>query len=111
MVTSYSPVEASKKAGFSAISILPADADVAAINAGTKLLRIYTGDVQDFTYGRTISLINSYNARGVNYEFAPVIPGPHSWDVWQKSLIDFLPRLFVTDTVGADPDGGDDPRG
>jgi len=28
------------------------------------------------------------------HEFAPIIPGPHSWDVWQKSLIDFLPRLF-----------------
>lgn len=72
----------------------PANADVAAINAGTKLLRIYTGDIQDFTYQNTLSLINALNNRGITHEFAPVIPGPHSWDVWQKSLIDLLPRLF-----------------
>jgi enterochelin esterase-like enzyme len=67
---------------------------VAAINAGTKLLRVYTGDVQDFTFGPTMQLIAAMENRGVNHEFAPVIPGPHSWDVWQKSVIDFLPRLF-----------------
>ncbi len=61
---------------------------------GTKLLRIYSGDVQDFTYQNTLSLISSMTNRGVEHEFAPIIPGPHSWDVWQKSLIDFLPRLF-----------------
>jgi enterochelin esterase-like enzyme len=78
----------------SAFGSPPANADVAAINAGTKLLRVYTGDVQDFTFGPTMQLIAAMENRGVNHEFAPVIPGPHSWDVWQKSVIDFLPRLF-----------------
>lgn len=87
----------------SAFGAVPANADVAAINAGTKLMRIYTGDIQDFTYQNTLSLINNLTARGVNHEFAPVIPGPHSWDVWQKSLIDFLPRLFAADTAGEIP--------
>ncbi|GAA3640234.1 hypothetical protein GCM10022200_24840 [Microbacterium awajiense] len=78
----------------SAFGSVPGSADVQAINDGTELLRVYSGDVQDFTYGATLSLISSMTNRGVEHEFAPIIPGPHSWDVWQKSLIDFLPRLF-----------------
>ena len=73
----------------------PANADVEAINEGTKLLRVYTGDVQDFTFGATMQLVAAMENRGVDHELAPVIPGPHSWDVWQKAVIDFLPRLFV----------------
>ncbi|MCP2263080.1 alpha/beta hydrolase [Promicromonospora thailandica] len=83
----------------SAFGAPPANADVEAINEGTKLLRVYSGDVQDFTYGATLQLIDAMENRGVNHEFAPIIPGPHSWDVWQKSLIDFLPRLFVEDAA------------
>ncbi len=78
----------------SAFTNPPAKADVAAINEGTKLLRVYTGDIQDFTYPNTLSLINALSTRGIDHEFAPVIPGPHSWDVWQKALIDLLPRLY-----------------
>jgi len=97
------PGEFAYVAGFSAFGNPPANANVAAINAGTKLLRIYTGDTQDFTYQNTLSLISSFNTRGINHEFAPVIPGPHSWDVWQKALIDFLPRLFAADTTSGIP--------
>jgi enterochelin esterase-like enzyme/chitodextrinase len=79
---------------FSAFSNPPANVDVAAINAGTKLLRIYSGDIQDFTYQNTLSMVAALQNRGINHEFAPIIAGPHSWDVWQKALIDFLPRLF-----------------
>jgi enterochelin esterase-like enzyme len=79
---------------------VPAGADVDAINDGTNLLRVYTGDVQDFAYGGAVGLVASMESRGVNHEFAPIVPGPHSWDVWQKSLIDFLPRLF-TEGAGA----------
>lgn len=87
----------------SAFGSVPANADVDAINEGTKLMRIYSGDIQDFTYGATLSLISSLEDRGVEHEFAPIIPGPHSWDVWQKSLIDFLPRLFKGDTSAGIP--------
>lgn len=78
----------------SAFTNPPANADVAAINAGTKLLRIYSGDMQDFTYQNTLGLVSALENRGIEHEFAPIIPGPHSWDVWQKALIDLLPRLF-----------------
>ncbi|GAA1686201.1 hypothetical protein GCM10009807_32370 [Microbacterium lacus] len=88
------PGEFAYVGAMSAFSNPPASADVQAINDGTTLLRIYTGDVQDFTYQNTLGLVNALNARGIDHEFAPVIPGPHSWDVWQKALIDFLPRLF-----------------
>ncbi|MFG6503285.1 alpha/beta hydrolase-fold protein [Microbacterium sp. P05] len=88
---------------FSAFSLPPDSADVAAINAGTKLLRIYTGDIQDFTYPNTMSLISALTARGIEHEFHAPIPGPHSWDVWQKALIDFLPRLFAPDTSSGIP--------
>lgn len=43
----------------------------------------------------TLTLISQLQNRGINHEFAPVIAGPHSWDVWQKALIDLLPRLFT----------------
>ena len=78
----------------SAFTNPPGNADVAAINAGTKLLRIYSGDMQDFTYQNTLGLVSALENRGIEHEFAPIIPGPHSWDVWQKALIDLLPRLF-----------------
>lgn len=81
--------------GFSAFSSPPGNADVAAINAGTRLVRIYSGDIQDFTYTQTLSMISALTSRGITHEFAPIIAGPHSWDVWQKALIDFLPRLFT----------------
>lgn len=85
-------------AAMSTFGSVPDDADVEAINAGTRLLRIYTGDMQDFTYGATRQLVASMEERGVHHEFAPVIPGPHSWDVWQKSVIDLLPRIFTDGT-------------
>lgn len=85
---------------FSAFSNPPANANVAAINAGTKLLRIYSGDIQDFTYANTLTMVAALQSRGINHEFAPFIAGPHSWDVWQKALIDFLPRLFVNTAPG-----------
>lgn len=80
--------------GFSAFSNPPANADAAQINAGTRLVRIYSGDIQDFTYPNTITMISQLQSRGITHEFAPIIAGPHSWDVWQKALIDFLPRVF-----------------
>ena len=90
---------------FSAFSNPPANANVAAINAGTKLLRIYSGDIQDFTYQNTLTMVAALQNRGINHEFAPFIAGPHSWDVWQKALIDFLPRLFVNTAPAFTPGG------
>jgi enterochelin esterase-like enzyme len=68
--------------------------DVEAINAGTELFRLYTGDITDFTYGSVMNSLPVLDQAGIDYEFAGVTVGPHGWDVWQKNLIDFAPRLF-----------------
>ncbi|OPG13050.1 hypothetical protein B1L11_10705 [Microbispora sp. GKU 823] len=71
-----------------------AGVDVAAINNGTKLLRVYVGDVTDFVYPSFMAGLTTMDNLGVHYEFDGVTPGPHGWDVWQKNLIDLAPRLF-----------------
>jgi enterochelin esterase-like enzyme len=68
--------------------------DVAAVNQGTKLLRIYTGNVTDFVYPFTMSTLATLDRLGIRYEFAGITAGPHGWDTWQQNLIDFAPRLF-----------------
>ncbi|MEV3936099.1 alpha/beta hydrolase-fold protein [Glycomyces sp. NPDC049804] len=80
----------------SAFGSPPAGADVDAVNAGTELIRVYSGDRQDFTYVPALNLIAAMENRGIEHEFAPIVAGPHGWDVWQQSLIDFLPRLFTS---------------
>ncbi|GAA2263087.1 hypothetical protein GCM10009853_015280 [Glycomyces scopariae] len=75
----------------------PEGTDIDAVNAGTALIRVYTGDSQDFTYKPTLDLIAAMERSGIAHEFAPVIPGPHGWDVWQQALIDLLPRLFTAE--------------
>lgn len=82
---------------FSAWFADPTGADVAAINNGTKMLRIYTGDVTDFVYPFVTSTLTTLDSIGVRYEFDGVTEGPHGWDTWQKNLIDFAPRLFRHD--------------
>ncbi|AQZ69469.1 Endo-1,4-beta-xylanase A precursor [[Actinomadura] parvosata subsp. kistnae] len=68
--------------------------DAAAINKGTKLLRLYVGDRTDFVYPFFTSSLATLDRLGIRYEFDGVTPGPHGWDVWQKNLIDLTPRLF-----------------
>ena len=68
--------------------------DPAAVNAETRLARIYTGDKTDFTYQATMDLLNLLETNGIEHEFAGVTQGPHGFDVWSKNLIDLLPRLF-----------------
>jgi enterochelin esterase-like enzyme len=73
--------------------------DVAAINSGTKLLRIYSGNVTDFVYPIVVSTRATFDTLGIKYDFAGITPGPHGWDTWQKNLIDFAPRLFRNDAT------------
>lgn len=68
--------------------------DVGAINAGTRMLRMYVGDITDFVYPSAIASMAQMEAAGIEFEFDGITPGPHGWDVWQKNLIDFAPRLF-----------------
>ncbi|MEU8178692.1 alpha/beta hydrolase-fold protein [Microbispora hainanensis] len=81
-------------AAFSAGFGSGAGVDVAAINSGTKLFRVYVGDVTDFVYPSFMAGLTTMNDLGVHYEFDGITPGPHGWDVWQKNLIDLAPRLF-----------------
>jgi enterochelin esterase-like enzyme len=82
---------------FSAAVFNSTGLDAAAINSGTKLLRIYTGNVTDFLYPLVISTLATFDNLGIRYDFAGVTAGPHGWDVWQKNLVDFAPRLFRDD--------------
>ncbi|WP_227579901.1 alpha/beta hydrolase-fold protein [Cellulomonas xiejunii] len=68
--------------------------DPAAVNAETRLARVYTGDKTDFTYQATMDLLNLLETNGIHHEFAGVTQGPHGFDVWSKNLVDLLPRLF-----------------
>ncbi|MDP3950483.1 esterase family protein [Microbacterium sp.] len=68
--------------------------DVEAINANTDMIRFYIGDITDFVYQGMMTSLATMDAIGLEYEFDGVTPGPHGWDVWQKNLIDFAPRLF-----------------
>ncbi|MEV4754422.1 alpha/beta hydrolase-fold protein [Micromonospora sp. NPDC049559] len=68
--------------------------DVAAVNAGTRMLRLYVGDRTDFVYPSVMASLTTLDNLGIRYEFAGITPGPHGWDVWQKNLVDLAPRLF-----------------
>lgn len=77
--------------------------DAAAINAGTRLARIYTGDISDFTYSFTMTLVDTLESRGIEHEFAGVTVGPHGFDTWSQNLVDFLPRIFRPDVAAGIP--------
>ncbi|MEW9555004.1 alpha/beta hydrolase [Nonomuraea sp. NPDC050783] len=81
-------------AAFSAGFGSAAGVDAAAINSGTKLLRLYVGDRTDFVNPSFMASLATLDSLGIRYEFDGVTPGPHGWDVWQKNLIDLAPRLF-----------------
>jgi enterochelin esterase-like enzyme len=82
---------------FSAVIFDFSGFDVAAVNSGTKLLRIYSGNLTDFVYPIGVSTRATFDNLGIKYDFAGITPGPHGWDTWQKNLIDFAPRLFWND--------------
>lgn len=70
------------------------------VNAATKLLRLYTGNVTDAAYNPTYRLLRQLDAAGVKREFDGV-DAAHggNWQAWAGDLGDFVPRLFhpVTD--------------
>ena len=68
--------------------------DPAAVNAETRLARVYNGDRTDFTYDATMNLLKLLTDNGITHEFAGLTTGPHGFDVWSKNLVDFLPRIF-----------------
>ncbi|WP_235866357.1 alpha/beta hydrolase-fold protein [Serinibacter arcticus] len=75
------------------------DLDVDALNAGTTLLRLYNGNVTDFTYGGVVTMLSVFDRVGIKYEFDGWFEGPHGWDTWQYALADFAPRLFTSATA------------
>jgi enterochelin esterase-like enzyme len=82
---------------FSAAVFDPTGFDVAAVNDGTRVLRVYSGNATDFVYPMVMATLATFDGLGITYEFAGITPGPHGWDAWQKNLIDFAPRLFRSD--------------
>jgi enterochelin esterase-like enzyme len=66
-----------------------------AINARTKLLRIYIGNQMDIAYTNNIATRQLFDQYGIRYQFAGVYaPSDHDWKTWQYDLHDFAPRLF-----------------
>jgi enterochelin esterase-like enzyme len=69
--------------------------DGRAVNAGTRLLRLYTGNMTDPAYNDTYRTMRTLDRAGVRYDFDGVDPdGGHNWNAWRDDLADFLPRLF-----------------
>lgn len=86
--------------------------DAEAVNAGTTLAVIHTGDSSDFTHDGTYGLMAMLDERGVAYEFPGETYGPHGFDTWMANLIDFVPRLFKDEgaaSPGAEPTTTDEP--
>ena len=66
--------------------------DTARFNKDFDLFMITCGE-QDPRIDATRSIIHSMQEQGVDVRFASY-PGVHEWQVWRKSLRDFLPLLF-----------------
>ncbi|MFI9489861.1 alpha/beta hydrolase-fold protein [Promicromonospora sp. NPDC052451] len=69
--------------------------DAEAINEGTTLLRLYTGNKTDLAYNSVVSSIPALEAAGIDHEFDGIDPDHgHNWNHWQESLHDFSQRIF-----------------
>jgi enterochelin esterase-like enzyme len=79
--------------GFGFGSTEGVDAD--AVNDGTTLLRLYTGNKTDLAYNSVVSSIPALKAAGIRHEFDGINPDHgHNWNHWQESLQDFSRRIF-----------------
>lgn len=63
-----------------------------AFNDALDLFYLSVGE-QDPRLEATRKIASDLRARGLEVEFAS-FPGGHEWQVWRKSLHDFVPRLF-----------------
>ena len=63
-----------------------------AFNDALDLFYLSVGE-QDPRLDATRQIVADFRARGLEVEFAS-FPGGHEWQVWRKSLHDFVPRLF-----------------
>ncbi|MEV0890964.1 alpha/beta hydrolase-fold protein [Promicromonospora sp. NPDC050262] len=69
--------------------------DVDAINDGTTLLRLYTGNKTDLAYNSVVSSVPALETAGIDHEFDGINPDyGHNWNHWQESLQDFSRRIF-----------------
>ncbi len=66
--------------------------DAAAFNTALDLFYVSCGE-QDGRIEHTRAVIETFRAHGLEVTFAS-FPGGHEWQVWRKSLHDFVPRLF-----------------
>ncbi len=64
-----------------------------AFNDALDLFYLSVGE-QDPRLEPTRRIVADFRARGLEVEFAS-FPGGHEWQVWRKSLHDFVPRLFL----------------
>ena len=76
-------------------TIKAALADPPATNEKLKLLWFACGR-DDFLLKQNQSFDQLLTARGVRHEFKTT-DGNHSWPVWRRHLVEFLPRVFTAD--------------
>jgi enterochelin esterase family protein len=67
-------------------------ADASVSNAKFKLLWFACGK-DDFLLKQNKQLDELLSARGIHHEFTET-DGNHSWPVWRRHLVEFLPRIF-----------------
>ena len=81
--------------------------DAIAVNAGTRLLRLYTGNVTDPAYNPTYRLMRRFDNVGVRYEFDGVNPDVgHNWNSVAAES-DRLPAAAFPRRVRPPPEPGD----
>jgi len=64
-----------------------------AINKGTKLLWVTSGDQTDITYNLTMATLALFDQYGVNYTYVQGTGG-HVWGTWRHNLFDFAQLIF-----------------
>lgn len=64
----------------------------ASFNKKLKLFYISVGE-QDPRFEYTKKVVQTFTEKGLKVKFAS-FPGGHEWQVWRKSLHDFVPKLF-----------------
>ena len=64
-----------------------------AINQDLKLLWVACGD-QDFLFEKNELAHAAFENAGLKHDYVVTEGDDHSWPVWRRYLVDFLPKLF-----------------
>ena len=63
------------------------------LNKVVRYLHFTQGGPEDIAYKNGLEMLKVFDKNKIFYEFSERTGG-HSWNVWRKDLIDFVPKLF-----------------